>query len=233
MTGGLGALILATAVFVGAHLVLSSLPVRDRLVAILRETGFRAAYSLQALALLAWVIFAFNAAPYVEVWAPAVGLRHLSLTLMPIACVLVVAGLASRNPTAVGADTAAVAAAGPVGIFRVTRHPVMWGVALWALAHLLANGDAAGMILFAGMGVLALGGAAQSDARRRASVGEAWAAYRARSSFVPFVALLARRTPWRPREIGWARLLGGLALYALLLLAHPWLFGVLPLPGLG
>lgn len=233
MTSGLGALILATAAFVGAHLVLSSLPVRDCLVAVLGETGFRAAYSFAAMALLAWVIFAYNAAPYVAVWAPPIGLRHLSLTLMPVACVLVVAGLASRNPTAVGADTAAVAAAGPVGIFRIARHPVMWGVALWGFAHLLANGDAAGMILFAGMSVLALGGAAHSDARHRASAGEAWAAYRAQSSFVPFAALLARRTSWRPREIGWARLLGGLALYALLLLVHPWLFGVSPLPGLG
>ncbi len=233
MTGTLTALIMATVGFVAAHFILSSMPVRDRLVSALGETGFRAVYSLQALVLLVWVVLAFNDAPFVEVWAPPIGLRHLALTIMPIACILLVAGLASRNPTAVGADTAALIGAGPTGIFRITRHPVMWAVALWGIAHLLANGDAAGITLFAGMTVLALAGAAQSGARRRAIVGDAWAAYQGRTSFVPFVALLAGRTPWRLGEIGWARLLGGLLLFSVLLLAHPWLFGVSPLAGLG
>ncbi|MGZ9033903.1 MAG: NnrU family protein, partial [Rhodospirillales bacterium] len=135
----------------------------------------------------------------------------------------------TANPTVVGADTAARIASGPVGIFRITRHPVMWAVALWGIAHVLANGDAAGLILFGGFTILAIAGAAHSDFRRQALLAERWTAYRAQTSFIPFKAVLLRQTALRFREIGWARLAGGLALFAVLLLAHPWLFGVSPL----
>jgi uncharacterized membrane protein len=81
------------------------------------------------------------------------------------------------------------------------------------------------------MAVLALAGAFNSDHRRRAVLGEGWPCYRAQTSFLPFQAILAGRTRSRLGEIGLARLMGGLALFALLLFAHPWLFGVSPLPG--
>lgn len=229
MPGSLAALASATAVFIASHVVLSSLPIRSRLVAALGENGFRAGYSLVAIALLVWVVMAYNAAPVVEAWPPPTGLRHLSLVIMPVACVFLVAGLTTANPTVVGADTAARIASGPVGIFRITRHPVMWAVALWGIAHVLANGDAAGLILFGGFTILAIAGAAHSDFRRQALLAERWTAYRAQTSFIPFKAVLLRQTALRFREIGWARLAGGLALFAVLLLAHPWLFGVSPL----
>jgi uncharacterized membrane protein len=233
MTGSIAALALATAVFVASHVVLSTLPVRSRLVAAMGETGFRLGYSLLALALLAWLVAAYRAAPFVELWWPPVGLRHLSLLLMPPAFVLLVAGLttAGPRPAEPGRANGAGVHAGPVGIYRVTRHPAMWAVGLWAVAHLLANGDAAAVILFAGMALLALAGALNSDHRRRAVLGEGWPGYRAQTSFLPFQAILAGRTRFRPGEIGWARLTGGLALFAVLLFAHPWLFGVSPLPG--
>jgi uncharacterized membrane protein len=230
-TGSLAAVAVAVAVFVASHLLLSSLRVRTPLIAALGERGFRGGYSLLAVALLAWVVIAYNAAPVVELWAPPVGFRHLSLLLMPVACILLVAGLTTPNPTAVGVDTAAHIAGGPVGIFRVTRHPVMWAIALWGTAHVLANGDAAGLILFAGLTILAMAGAAHSDFRRQALLGERWTAYRARTSFIPFKAILAKQTPLRLGEIGPARLVGGLALFAALFFAHPWLFGVSPLYG--
>lgn len=231
MTGSLTALAVAMAAFIASHVVLASLPIRGRLVAAMGENGFRAAYSLLAIALLVWVAMAYNAAPLVDLWYPPVGLRHLSLVLVALACVLLVAGLTTRNPTAVGVDTGASIAGGPVGIFRITRHPVMGAIMLWGVAHVLANGDAAGLILFAGLTILAVAGAAHSDLRRQAILKDRWTAYRAQSSFIPFKAVLLRRTPLRLGEIGWARLAGGLVLFALLLLAHPWLFGVSPLYG--
>lgn len=231
MTGTLVALLAAMVLFVATHLIGSSLPVRTRLIAALGETGFRACYSIIALALLIWVIIAHIDAPVVAVWSPPLGLQHLALSLMSLACLLLVAGYSTRNPTAVGVDTAAVVSAEPLGIFRVTRHPIMWAIALWGIAHLLANGAAADMVLFGGLSVLALAGAAHSDARRQATVGAPWAAYRERTSFVPMAAILARRTSFKFGEIGWGRLLGALALFAILLVAHPWLFGVSPLPG--
>lgn len=231
MTGSLAALALAMGAFVASHVLLSTLPIRSRLIAALGERGFQAGYSLLAVLLLVWLVMAYNAAPVVDVWWPPAGLRHLSLLLMPVACVLIVAGLTTTNPTVAGVDTARHIGRGPTGIFRITRLPVMWAIGLWAIAHLLANGDAAGMILFSGIAVLALGGALNSDHRRRAMLGAAWASFQAQTSFVPFQAILAGRTRLRLGETGVARLIGGLALFAALLFAHPWLFGVSPLPG--
>ncbi len=229
MTGSLLALLAAVAAFVGSHFVLSSRPLRGTLVGTLGEWGFRGVYSALALALLIWVIVAYNGAPWIEVWSPPTALRHVSLTIMPIACILIVASYSRSNPTIVGMDTGRIASEGPAGIFRITRHPAMWGIGLWAISHLLANGDAAAIVLFGGMAILAFGGAAHLDVRKRADAGEAWAAYAASTSFVPFVASMTGRTSVRFADVGWRSVALGLGLYALLLTGHSWLFGVNPL----
>lgn len=231
MTGSVEHVALAVGLFLGSHVLLSSPAVRRRLVLAIGERPFIGAYSLIALVLLVWASAAYVAAPVVTVWFPPVGVRHLSLLLMPVACILVVAGVSTANPTAVGVDGGALAAGGPVGITRVTRHPVMWGVGLWGIAHLLANGDAAGMILFGGMTMLALGGALAIDAKKRQSLGSSWTDYVRQTSYLPLAAVVSGRTRLRFVEIGWWRIVLGLALYVVLLFAHPWLFGVDPLPG--
>jgi uncharacterized membrane protein len=226
MTGSLWHLALAVGLFVGSHFLLSSPPIRRPLAGRLGERPFVAAYSTLALLLFVWVLRAYGDAPLVDVWEPGTGLRHLALAVMPFACVLVVAGLTTRNPTTVGADTRAIAARGPAGIFTVTRHPMMWGFSLWGVAHLLANGDAAGILLFGGMTVLAAAGALAIDAKKRATLGDSWAAYEAGTSFVPLAAAVGGRARVSLAEIGWWRLALGFALYALLLWGHGSLFGV-------
>jgi uncharacterized membrane protein len=230
MTGSLWHLAVAIGLFMGSHFLLSSPPLRRQFVDLLGERPFIVAYSSVALLFFVWTLLAYGDAPRVEIWVPGTGLRHLALGVMPFACIFVAAGLTTPNPTTVGADTAAVTAAGPVGILKVTRHPMMWGFALWGIAHLLANGDAASVLLFGGMTFLALVGALAIDAKKRASLGENWAAYVAATSFVPLAAVLSGRTWVSLAEIGWWRLALGLALYGLLLWNHDRLFGVGVLP---
>jgi uncharacterized membrane protein len=230
MTGTVGHVALAMVLFVGGHFILSAPPVRKPLVAMLGEWPFLGLYSLIALILLAWVLLAYAAAPTVAIWTPPTGLRHLSLSVMPFACILAVAALTTPNPSVAGVDGGAIARRGPRGILKITRHPMMWGFGLWGITHLLANGDAAGMILFGGMTVLALGGALAIDARKRAQLGTDWEVYCDQSSYLPFAAIVAGRTRVSLREIGYARLAGGVALYVVLLAAHGWLFGVDPWP---
>jgi uncharacterized membrane protein len=230
MSGTLGDLALAMALFVGSHFAFSSPPVRRPLVAVIGEKLFLGLYSVVALTLITWVVIAYQQAPAITVWSPPTATKHLALTIMPVACVLVVAGASTANPTVVAADGRTIAAAGPVGILKVTRHPVMWGFGLWGIAHLLANGTAAAMLLFGGMTVLALGGALAIDAKKRTAFGECWDAYCAATSYLPFAAMIGGRTRLKLAEIGYVRIAGGLILYGLLLALHPWLFGVSPMP---
>jgi uncharacterized membrane protein len=153
---------------------------------------------------------------------------HLSLLIMPLATILLVAGLTTPNLSAIGGGQPDVN--GPVGILKITRHPLMWAVVLWGFAHLLANGDAASVILFGGITFLALIGAAAQQAKKRRQFGSNWQSFAQQTSFVPLAALWGKRTRLSFGEIGWWRIALGFALFALLLWLHPWLFGVNPLP---
>jgi uncharacterized membrane protein len=223
-------LIAATTVFVTSHIVLAGSPVRDRFVAMLGERGFRVAYSLLSIALIVWMAMAYNAAPWVEIWPATTGLRHLTLGVTLIAFIFVVAGIVTPNPSATGSDSRAVVANGPSGIQKITRHPVMWGVALWGIVHALARGDAAAVIFFGGFTVLALVGAWALDTKKAAQLGDAWEDYRGRTSFWPFAALIAGRSRVTLREIGWWRIGLGGAAFVVFLILHPLLFGADPWP---
>lgn len=144
------------------------------------------------------------------------------------ASVLVVAGYTSPNPAAILLDR--LAGDAPAGIFKVTRHPVMWGVGLWGLAHAAANGDIASLIFFGGLSGLALGGTVLIDRKKRHGLGEGWTAFAAATSNLPFAALFDGRTRVGAGEIGFWRIALGLAFFSVLFLGHEWLFGVPPLP---
>src|SRR2546429_9012140 len=79
------------------------------------------------------------------------------------------------------------------GMVRVTRHPFLWGVALWSLVHLIMNGDLASVILFGSLLLLALGGTVAIDAKRRRKFGDGWRQFAQTTSSVPFAAILNGR----------------------------------------
>lgn len=230
MFSDLNALLAATVLFVGGHFLLSSLPLRQVLVRRLGDGGFRALYSLVAGVGIVWMASAYAKASTVALWSsPA--LHWLALLVMPFAAILAVAGLTTRSPTAVGGETLAAGQDPAPGILRVTRHPFLWAVALWALVHLLARGNLASLIFFGGFLVLSLGGMQHIDLRRERSLGGSWGPMRLTTSVIPFAAIASRRTRMDWQGLGWWRPLLGLALYLALLHLHPLLFGVSPLPG--
>ena len=230
MTGTLGWVFAAAVFFVASHTILSAPPVRGALVGRLGEKVFRAVYSIVALAAVVWLVKAYNAAPYVELWPAADWTRLVPLMVMPVAAILLVAGVTTRNPTAVYWNRPAEVATVP-GILKVTRHPVMWAVALWALAHMVANGDLASLIFLAAFAGLALAGMPAIDRRRRAMMGEAWESFEAVTSVLPFAALAVGRARLRIGEISLWRIAAGVALYVAMLFAHGPLIGVAILPG--
>jgi uncharacterized membrane protein len=84
---------------------------------------------------------------------------------------------------------------------RVTRHPFLTGVGLWALVHLVANGDVASFIFFGALGFVALAGTVSIDTKRRRAFGPAWESFAAQTSIISFAAIAAGRTHFNPREI--------------------------------
>jgi len=226
MISSLAPLLLAGLVFIGSHVLISSTPLRGTLRESLGEGGYLALYTVLAAATLGWFILAFVHAPFVPVWDPPLWTHFLPVVLMPVVAVLLVAGLASRNPTAVGQERRAREDNPAPGILRITRHPVMWGFGLWGLSHLVANGDGAGIVFFGLLSALALGGTLLIDRRKRLALGTDWSRLAEVTSNLPCAALIAGRTRVSLREIGVAPILAGLLLYAVLFLAHRYIVGM-------
>lgn len=230
--GSILAVFLATLAFVGGHFLLSH-PLRGPLVRAVGEKAFPGIYSVVVGLAFAWLIHAHATAPYVALWGDPVWARHLLLLIMIPATFLVVVGMASPNPTLgpdAGRDGAARVAAAGSGILAITRHPGLWGFALWALGHMLANGDAATVILTAGIAVLSLGGMAAIDARKRRALGASYEAFMARTSLVPFVALAQGRARLDWGAIGLWRVALAIVAYVALILLHPLVIGRSALP---
>jgi len=232
MVGTINALVAAMALFVGGHFLLSSKAIRDPAVTRLTNTGFQGLYSLVVGAALIWIIFAYREAPYIEVWTPPVVFRWITVALMLPASLFLVAGVTAPNPTMMGGERLlAQAVENPAsGIQTVTRHPFLWATGLWAITHLLVNGDAASIILMTGIAILSFGGMHHIDRRRESTLGAAWGPMRLTTSALPFLAIAQGRTKLDWRGIGLWRSAAALALYVALIHVHYAVFGISPLP---
>ena len=162
---------IALAAFLGSHVI----PARFRapLIARFGKRAYVIGYSILSLALLYWLIVASGRAPYVELWPQEPWMRWLVNLAMPVAVL-------------------AAAVGGMAGL--------MAGFALWAGAHLVANGDLAHGILFGLMLIYALFG----------------------------LGICLRRGV--ALRLAWPRLLAAAVIWAALFHLHPLVIGVSPLP---
>jgi uncharacterized membrane protein len=131
-------LILGVVVFIGAHLVPSVPPLHSSLRARVGRNRYRGLFSLVSLIGFALIVVGMGRAPFMPVWNPPAWADRVAVWIMPVALVLLVAAFL------------------PTNLKRVTRHPMLWGVTIWAAAHLLANGDLASLILFGSFGAFSL-----------------------------------------------------------------------------
>ena len=203
---------LAVLSFVGSHELLSH-PLRRPLVERLGEKGFLGLYSLVAFATFGWIIFEFRSAPDDLLWVAPVWAWTLGSVLMFVASVLFVGSMTAPNPALAMAGGVLTTHPDPQATLRLTRHPMMWSFAIWAAVHAGVSGRTAVVILAAGIAVLALFGAAMQDRKKRAALGERWAAWQAQTSFLPFAT--GRLWP------GWIALVGGAILFLVATWAHP------------
>jgi uncharacterized membrane protein len=130
---GLTIMILGLAIFLGVHLFTIMRGQRAALVARLGENGYKALYSLASLVGLVLIVYGYQhyrQGEWIDLWFPPVWLRHVAALLVLPAVILIVAAYVRGN------------------IYLKLKHPMLAGVKLWALAHLLANGDLGSIILF-------------------------------------------------------------------------------------
>ncbi len=216
MNPALVILIAASLAFVGSHFALSH-PLRQPLVRVVGDKGFAAVYSLVALATFAWMVFAFRQVPPygVVAWTGTDEVSWTIASALTLIELVLFLGSLMGNPALPGPAPQGLADKQPGGVFRVTRHPMMWGFALWALAHLIVAPTSRTLILGLAIGGLALVGAHLQDRKKEALIGTDWSAWAAKTSYWP----------------RWSALPGaGLALWAVAVLlwlaitwAHVWL----------
>jgi len=131
---GLAVEILGLVVFLGTHVFVTMRDRRAAFVAAIGEWPYRGLFSLVSIVgivLIAYGFASYRAAGFITVWNPPAWTRHIVEILMWPASIMVVAAYIPGN------------------IKRVLKHPMLAGVKTWAFAHLCANGDLGGMILFA------------------------------------------------------------------------------------
>ena len=149
-------LIVGIILFLGVHLLRVVAPgFRQSMIDRMGPSAWRGVYSVVSLVTLAILIYGFSIARYetTVLYTPPAGMVHLTVTLMLLALICLVASLL------------------PAGhIATKTKHPMVLSVKIWALAHLLANGDSAGVLLFACF--LAWGVILRISLKRRQRAGE-------------------------------------------------------------
>jgi uncharacterized membrane protein len=192
-------------------------------------------FALASVACLVWLAIAYvhaqRAGADPVYWTATPVTKWIQLVVTFVAFMLIVPGLLTPNPTSVRQEGQLQKPDAARGILRVTRHPFLWGVALWAAGHLMVNGDLASLILFGTLLVLAILGTGSIDGKRRRKLGDAWERFASTTSAVPFAAIAAGRQSLRLGETGWWRLGVAVIVWGALLFAHPMLFGVRALPG--
>ena len=182
-------MLLGLVVFIGVHLVASARGLRARLIADVGAGTYKAFFSLLAVSGLLLTAYGFalwRAAGSAVLWDPPLALRHVTLLLMLIARI------------------AAVSAYVPSHLRSWLKHPLLVAVKTWAVAHLLANGDVASVVLFGAV--------------------LAWAVYDRIAQKRRGVVVPAAPAGWSGDALA---VVGGLVLYAALaLLFHPYVIGV-------
>jgi uncharacterized membrane protein len=211
-------LLLATIAFVGTHLLLSHIW-RLKLIGAVGEARFTLLYSIVAFATLGWVAVAYRAIEdELPIWIAPDWSWWIASALMLLASILLV-GSFVRNP-AFPHPGAAQKSRAATGVFALTRHPMNWSFALWAIVHLALWGEARNLVVDTGILILAIGGSIGQDRKKRASMGQAWRQWEGKTSFVPFGALLAGRARWRDVGRIWPAALGGLVFWLVFVTWH-------------
>jgi uncharacterized membrane protein len=135
----MGLLISGLLIWSVVHLIPSvAPPVKQKWKSLLGETGYKLSFTVLLLISLALIIFGWRSSTPSYLYQLPEFVRHLAMLLVLIAFILLGA---ANYPSRIG---------------NFIRHPMLTGVMVWAIAHLLVNGDSRSVLLFGGMGIWAV-----------------------------------------------------------------------------
>lgn len=186
-------LIIGIIVFLSVHLLPTLSDLRETLIARMGENGYKALFSIVSMLGFVLIVWGFAKAPIIQVWSPPDWTRYVAMVLMVPVFILLIAAYV------------------PGKIKAKVKHPFLVAIKTWALAHLIANGDLASIILFGSFLAYAVFDRVALKGRR--ATGH---------------VTLAETGPPRNDIIA---VVGGLILYVVFLVwLHPLLIGTSPLP---
>ena len=216
--------------FFASHLIISSSAVRARLIDAIGEQPYRGIYSLVAAATLGPLIYEFarnkHAGPLLWYLRAVAPIRWLVWILMLAALILFVGSFINPNPGGLGVPANRTE---PRGILKITRHPSFVAFSLFGLAHMLMNGWAGDVIFFGVFPALGILGGMHQDARKIRQLGDRYHEFVAKTSFMPFAALISGRIRWTSNDMPWAAIGAGAVLTIAIVALHPTIFGGNPL----
>ena len=197
------ALVAASLSFVGSHFLMSH-PLRAPLVSRFGSNGFMAVYSAISLITFVWMIIAFGHAPKTDALWPVGDVVWIAASALTLVAAVLFAGSFIRNPSLPGVPDA-LAAQTPSGVFKATRHPMMWGFALWGVGHILVAPRIDNFIFSGSIVFLALVGSKAQEIKKRNMMGGQWAKWLRRTHFFVRPAALLRVGigPWGAGILIW------------------------------
>jgi uncharacterized membrane protein len=207
---GMACLALASAAFVGTHFLLSH-PLRQLIAGRIGEGPFRGVYSLVALVTFGLMIWVYGRmGDQSPLWRVDEVGSVVATLLMWLGAILFVGSLLG-NPALPGARLERGRV--PGGVFALTRHPMMWGFALWAIVHIIMVATPKALIFDGAVLFLALAGSVGQDAKKAKLMGERFHEWSAQTAFIPFSRGVANP--------GAVALIGGTALLLIGTWLHP------------
>ena len=213
--------------FGGSHILGSTIAVRTYLIGKISNLGFKALYSLVALATfipLCWV-YLTNKHGGQLLFTPGNTHQLFTHIFMLAALIVLFQGLATPSPITTQAELTGTFRPNAKGIQRVTRHPQNFAFALFGLSHLLVNPYVGDWIFFGGFIVYGVASSIHQDKRTLVTGPEQVRQFQSDTSAMPFYAILTGKQRLALQEYNTYGLVAAIIVFILLRLYHPVLFG--------
>ncbi len=210
---------ISVAVFLGAHIVPGLL--REKIVKQIGHRGYVIGFSILSTILFGWVIYEVLVAESFVLWDYQPWQAKLLVLVMLPTCILWACAILQPCPLSIGRKTGFDPER--PGINRFCRHPLLLGVFLWGMGHVIANGDLVALLFFGGSAIFALIGFSRMEKLRLRDIPQS-----------QHPAILSGTRRFSPSgllkgAIGLRDIVVGVLAYGVILIGHGHVIGINPL----